>query len=83
MAAKVITRPCLNITHALLQSSPFLFSGANTSPPHLQSLRADGKWGGSRGLQPHCTVTEQTAWPTDLQTAEEGADSDLHTATRI
>lgn len=32
---------------------------------------------------PHRTVTRQTAWPTDLQTEEEGADGDLQTAALI
>lgn len=84
MAAEVITRPCLNTTHALLPCVPLPFLWCQYITATLtESLRADWKWGGSRGLQPHCTVTEQTAWPTDLQTAEEGADGDLHTATLI
>lgn len=60
-----------------------ILCGQYISATLTKSLQAAWKWGDSGGLQPHRTVTEQTAWPTDLQTAEEGADCDLHTATLI
>lgn len=37
----------------------------------------------AKDLQSARTVTRQTAWPTDLQTEEEGADGDLQTAALI
>lgn len=41
---------------------------------------AGWRWGDCGGPRLHRSVTEQTVWPTDLQTEEEGADGDLHTA---